>query len=338
MVVSVRGTEMNEIEKRKKILIAEDDSMSRRLLEAILVKWGYDVTVVADGLEALRILDSADAPRLAVLDWMMPGMEGVQICQKLRERKGRPYVYVLLLTARSQKQDLLQGLELGADDYLTKPFDAKELRARLHVGGRILNLQDDLLAAQEALHLRATHDGLTGLPNRAAVLEALDREISRQLRENRPFGIILADIDHFKNVNDTYGHLSGDEVLRTVAKRLRESLRPYDCVGRYGGEEFLIVAPSSDARGTMTLAERIRKQIESQPIVAQTGGTIRVTMSLGIAVSSPSPSVDIKTLLQLADDALYRAKANGRNRSELAVLPGSEDPGSDLVGNCVAKS
>jgi DNA-binding response OmpR family regulator len=121
---------MNDTEKRKRILIAEDDPISRRLLESILVKWGYDVTVVADGLEPLRLLDSTDAPRLAVLDWMMPGMEGVQICQRLRERNGRPYVYVLLLTARSQKQDLLRALELGADDYLTKPFDAQELRAR----------------------------------------------------------------------------------------------------------------------------------------------------------------------------------------------------------------
>jgi two-component system, cell cycle response regulator len=324
------------MEKRKRVLIAEDDPVSRRLLEAILVKWGYDVTVVADGLEALRILDSADAPRLAVLDWMMPGMEGVQICQRLRERKGRPYVYVLLLTARSLKQDLLQGLELGADDYLTKPFDAQELRARLHVGGRILNLQDDLLAAQEALKFRATHDALTGIANRAAITEALGREISRQLRDNRPFGIVLADIDHFKNVNDTYGHLSGDDVLQMVAERLRNSTRPYDSVGRLGGEEFLIVAPSSDISGTLALAERIRKDIESQTVLAQ-AGSIRVTVSLGIAVSV-HPPCDVKALLQLADDALYRAKANGRNRSEVAVVPGTVDSASEVAGNCVANS
>src|SRR5580658_2350652 len=283
------------MEKRKRVLIAEDDPVSRRLLESILVKWGYDVTVVADGLEALRLLDGADAPRLAVLDWMMPGMEGVQCCQRLRERKGRPYVYVLLLTARTQKQDLLRGLELGADDYLTKPFDTQELRARLHVGGRILTLQDDLLAAQEALHFRATHDSLTGIPNRAAIIEALDREISRQLRDNRSFGIVLADIDHFKNVNDSFGHLVGDDVLRMVGQRLKASTRPYDSVGRYGGEEFLIVAPSSDIPGTLAMSQRIRKDIESQIVVASTG-PVRVTMSLGIAVSNQSPCVDSKTL------------------------------------------
>jgi two-component system, cell cycle response regulator len=243
---------------------------------------------------------------------------------------------VLLVTARSLKQDLLQGLELGADDYLTKPFDAQELRARLHVGGRILNLQDDLLAAQEALKFRATHDSLTGIDNRAAIMEALDREISRQLRDNRPFGIVLADIDHFKNVNDTYGHLSGDDVLRMVAERLRNSTRPYDSVGRLGGEEFLIVAPSSDISGTLALAERIRKDIESQSVLAQSG-SIRVTVSLGIAVSF-HPPCDVKTLLQLADDALYRAKANGRNRSKVAVVPGAVDSASEVAGNCVANS
>jgi two-component system cell cycle response regulator len=320
---------MDDVEKKKRVLIAEDDPVSRRLLESFLVKWGYDVTIVADGLEALRLLESAEAPRLAVLDWMMPGMEGVQICQRLRARKGRPYIYVLLLTGRSEKKDLLHGLELGADDYLTKPFDAQELRARLHVGGRILTLQDDLLAAQEALNFRATHDSLTGIPNRPAIMEALTAEIARQMRDNRPFGIVLADIDHFKTVNDTYGHLSGDDVLRTIARRLRDSTRPYDSVGRLGGEEFLIVAPSSDICGTMALAERIRKDIESQPVIAQTG-SIRVTVSLGIAVSA-HPPCDVKSILQLADDALYRAKANGRNRSELAVAPTSADSPSELA-------
>jgi diguanylate cyclase (GGDEF)-like protein len=328
---------MNDIEKRKRILIAEDDPVSRRMLESFLLKWAYDVTVVTDGMEAFRLLDSADAPRLAVLDWMMPGMEGVEICRRIRERKDRPYTYVLLLTARSQKQDLLQALELGADDYLTKPFDAQELRARLRVGGRILSLQDDLLAAQEELLFRATNDALTGIPNRPAILEALDREMARQVRDDRPFGIVLADIDNFKNVNDTYGHLSGDDVLRTVAQRLRDSTRPYDSVGRYGGEEFLLVAPLTDVPGTMALAERIRRNIDSHPVFAR-AGPIRVTASLGIAVSTYPPCANAKTLLQLADDALYRAKAKGRNRSELAAVPMSAASVSEVGANSVAKS
>jgi len=329
---------MNDTEKKtNRILIAEDDPVSRRMLESLLLKWAYDVTVVTDGMEAFRLLDSTDAPRLAVLDWMMPGMEGVEICRRIRERKDRPYIYVILLTARSQKQDLLDGLELGADDYLTKPFDAQELRARLRVGGRILSLQDDLLAAQEELQFRATNDALTGIPNRPAILEALDREMARQVRDDRPFGIVLADIDHFKNVNDTYGHLSGDDVLRTVAQRLRDSTRPYDSVGRYGGEEFLIVAPLTDVPGTVALAERIRRNIDSQPVSAR-AGPLPVTVSLGIAVSSYPPCADAKTLLQLADDALYRAKAKGRNRCELAAVPVATISVSGLRASSVLKS
>src|ERR1700685_4449405 len=190
----------NEEKPKKKILIAEDDPVSVHLLKNFLVKWGYDVTVVTDGVQALRILESEDTPRLAVLDWMMPGMEGVQICQQIRTRSDRPYIYVLLLTARSQRKDLLQGLEFGADDYLTKPFDAQELRARLHVGERILNLEDEL-------RFRATHDTLTGIPSRSVALEAMSREHARQVRQKSSFGVILADLDHFKNINDTYGHL-----------------------------------------------------------------------------------------------------------------------------------
>src|SRR5271163_5333574 len=165
------------------ILVAEDDPVSRRVLEAFLVKWGFHVVTAMDGLDALRILESAAAPPLAILDWMMPGLEGPQVCQRVRAHPERPYVYILLLSARSQKDDLLHGLESGADDYLTKPFDAQELRARLHVGERILNVQDDLLAIQGELQFRATHDTLTGLANRGVALDAVSRERARQVRE-----------------------------------------------------------------------------------------------------------------------------------------------------------
>src|SRR5271163_4693783 len=208
---------MNETKNvRKRILIAEDDPVSRRLLELFLVKWGFEVSIATTGTEALQMLERLDAPRLAILDWMMPGMEGVQVCQKLRESADRKYVYVLLLTARTQKEDLLQGLESGADDYLTKPFNAQELRARLHVGQRILNLQENLIIAKEELFFRATHDALTGISNRGVAMDALLREHSRQVREGGSFGIILADIDHFKYINDKHGHLCGDSVLKEV--------------------------------------------------------------------------------------------------------------------------
>ncbi len=316
-----------EKDLKKKILIAEDDPISRRLLEVFLTRWGYQVSVAASGIEALELLEKADAPRLAVLDWMMPGLEGVQVCRKIRERKDRPYIYILLLSARTQKEDLLLGLESGADDYLTKPFDAQELRARLHVGQRILQLQDGLMVAGAELLFRATHDSLTGIANRDVILDSLRREHSRQVREGGSFGIVLLDVDHFKSVNDTFGHLCGDAVLQEVVRRVTSTVRAYDTVGRYGGEEFLIVAPSSGAEGILRLSERVRLAIETEPIKTD-GGEISVTLSLGLAVSSEATPLDPKIMLSTADEALYRAKAEGRNRSEMGIL---EDSGSATI-------
>jgi two-component system, cell cycle response regulator len=307
-----------------KVLIAEDDPVSRRVAEALFAKWGYEVVVVQDGAEAWRALEREDAPRLAVLDWMMPGLAGTDICKGVRAREGRPYVYILLLTAKAQKSDLLEGMDAGADDYLVKPFDAHELRARLHVGQRIIELQDELIAAREVLRFRATHDFLTGLPNRGEILEVLRRELVRGLRGGTPVGIILGDLDHFKQVNDSFGHLAGDEVLRTIAQRMANVVRAYDTVGRFGGEEFLVVVPASDTTGTLSQAERIRSCIESQPVETQ-AGPIPVTMSMGVVASSSElmgqsdATSEPDALLAAADAALYRAKELGRNRAELAT-------------------
>jgi two-component system, cell cycle response regulator len=303
---------------KSRILIAEDDPVSRRVLQTFLVRWGYEVIVAEDGNQALAILERQDFPRLAVLDWMMPGLEGTQVCERIRKQPNRAYVYILLLTARSQKEDILKGLESGADDYLSKPFDAKELRARLHVGQRILSLQNHLIQAREELLFQATHDALTGLSNRGVILEVLHRESSRRLREGGSFGIVLADLDHFKYVNDRHGHLAGDAVLQEMARRMLASIRPYDVVGRYGGEEFLIIVPTTDARGSMRLAERIRKSIEEHPVRTESG-EIQMTVSLGVAVSDPAIPLDSQELLQVADDALYRAKDRGRNCCELGT-------------------
>lgn len=307
--------------QRTKILIAEDDAIARRLLEAFAAKRGYKVVTAINGREALERLTEDEAPRLAVLDWMMPGIEGTDVCRKLREQEQtgeRPYAYVLLLTARTEREDLLQGLQAGADDYVRKPFDPAELEARLRTGQRILDLQDKLIAAREELRFRATHDALTGLVNRSAVLEVLSREYVRQQREGGTFGIILADIDHFKKVNDNHGHLCGDNVLREIASTMKDSVRPYDTVGRYGGEEFLIVVPETNAEVTLRIAERIRRAVEAR-VVAGHEGAVRVTASFGITASTDPEPVRPQALLHLADEALYRAKSHGRNRCELAV-------------------
>jgi len=306
---------INEEKSKKKILIADDDPVSRHLLKNFLVKWGYDVTVVTDGTEALRILESDDTPRLAVLDWMMPGMEGPQICQQIRKRSDRPYIYVLLLTARNQKKDLLQGLEYGADDYLTKPFDAQELQARLHVGERILNLEDEL-------RFQATHDSLTGISSRSVALEAISREHFRQVREKSSFGIIMADLDHFKNVNDTFGHPAGDLVLKEVAAIFQHSVRSYDWVGRYGGEEFLLILPGSGFAGARLRAEQLRISIHAA-YIHDGERAIPITASFGVACGFPS---NYEVLIQTADTALYRAKDKGRNCVVAMEVAPSDEP------------
>ncbi|HTW30040.1 MAG TPA: diguanylate cyclase, partial [Candidatus Sulfotelmatobacter sp.] len=256
------------------------------------------------------------------------------VCRLVRQTPDRPYTYLLLLTARGQKDDILRGLEAGADDYLTKPFDSQELRARLNVGERILDLQRKLIQAREELRFRACHDVLTGLANREVVLETASREYSRQLREGGSFALVILDLDHFKTVNDTYGHLCGDEVLHEAARRLMASVRSYDTVGRYGGEEFLVVAPATDGRGALALAERVRRAIEAPAIITE-AGSVRITASCGVAVSECEHALKPDDLLRIADEALYRAKGRGRNRSELA---GPAQPAEPLAEGKPAES
>ena len=197
---------------------------------------------------------------------MMPSMDGVEICRALRAMKPAPYIYLLLLTSRDQKQDVVEGIEAGADDYLIKPFDPQELRARIHAGERIIELEDRLIRAQEALRELATHDPLTGLLNRRACLDSLLTEFNRGCRTRNPLCIVMADIDHFKRVNDTHGHLVGDEVLCEVARRMQRSMRRYDIVARFGGEEFLLVLPECSLEEGVKLAERIRLLVRSEPV------------------------------------------------------------------------
>lgn len=300
-----------------KILIADDEPMSRRMLQVLLAKWGYEVIVTEDGDAAWERLRAPDAPRMALLDWMMPGQNGVAVCRALRKLRPEPYTYILLLTARDAKESVVEGLESGADDYLTKPFHPQELKARIRVGQRLLDLEDNLVQAREAMRFKATHDTLTGVWNRGAILEMLEREASRSRREGASLGVLIADLDHFKSVNDTYGHLTGDAVLREVTKRMQADVRPYDAVGRYGGEEFLILLPGCDHSATQDKAERLREVIVREPIDTH-AGTLKVTMSIGGVATSDWPSDSGNQLLQMADAALYRAKEEGRNRTVMA--------------------
>lgn len=302
-----------------KVLVADDEAVSRRLLETSLRRWGYDAVIAKNGLEASQILMSPDAPKMAVLDWMMPDLDGVQLCQMIRRNKPEPYTYILLLTGKKSQGDIVTGLEAGADDYVTKPFDAAELKVRLRTGKRILYLQDQLISARESLRDKATHDQLTELWNRAAILDILNNELGRAQRQGASVGVAMADIDFFKSVNDTHGHPVGDEVLRKVAQALRGSVRRYDSVGRYGGEEFLVVLPGCEQSNALAHAERLRMTIEGITIPTSTT-PVRPTISLGVAVSKEDSSTDSFDLIQAADVALYRAKHGGRNRVELASV------------------
>jgi diguanylate cyclase (GGDEF)-like protein len=301
------------------VLIAEDDPIFRRILESWFKRWDYRVTAVENGLDAWKVLQREDAPQLAILDWMMPGLDGIELCGRIRRRDQGPYCYVLLLSAKDDKQDVVAGLEAGADDYLTKPFDVDELRARVRAGKRILDLQAALIRAQGALKFEAAHDRLTAIWNRGAILDLLIGETERSRRNNDSLGVIMADVDFFKQVNDTHGHLVGDAVLQEVGRRLASALRSYDSVGRYGGEEFLIVVPGCDALNLVVTAERLRRRIADQPIDTSVG-PVSVTVSLGLVAAQANEArlIDPEALLRDADAALYAAKARGRNRVETA--------------------
>src|SRR3984957_4887913 len=294
--------------------------MSRRLLEKTLEREGYEVIAVDNGRLALLQLSSPDAPRLALLDWMMPELNGPDVCLEVRKQHALPYIHIVLVTSRGSKQDVVAGLEAGADDYLTKPWDPAELTARLRVGQRILQLEDRLVEARESMRFKATHDPLTSLFNRGVILDLLARELTRTRRENGCTVVMLGDLDHFKDVNDTYGHIVGDEVLREIARRLLASVRSYDFVGRYGGEEFLIVLNNCDSRQALVRAEEVRNGIASHPI--QTArGPLAITMSLGALSSGDWDLQLVEDILVETDVALYRAKAEGRNCVRLAKPP-----------------
>jgi two-component system, cell cycle response regulator len=298
---------------RLRTLLAEDNPIFQTMLRSLLARWGYEAVLARDGDEAWQALSSSEPPRLAILDWMMPGVDGVELCRRIRAAGQEPYIYILLLTARTEAGDLVEGMDAGADDYLTKPFKAHELRVRLRAGRRILELQEQLLLAREALRDQATHDGLTGMLNRAAIFEALEHEIDRAQRERGPLAVLMTDIDLFKKINDTWGHGAGDFVLKETAARMQHAVRAYDSLGRYGGEEFLLVLPGCTAEAAAERAERLRQAIALAPF--ETGReSIRVTCSVGVSARAHALRTDLEAMVREADVALYAAKQAGRNR------------------------
>lgn len=300
------------------ILLAEDSVFYRRLIAKHLKEWGFDFVEAQDGKEAWKILVQQDGPKLALVDWVLPEIEGIEICRRLRSRpEGSPYTYTVLLTAKSQQLEMLEAMDAGADDFLSKPFDPPELKARLMAGKRIVELQQKLTSTNDALQFAASHDFLTGAWNRGEIVAFLRREIVRARRSSAPLGVILVDVDHFKLVNDTLGHQAGDCVLTELAKRFTGNLREYDGVGRYGGEEFLLIMPGCDLATTVRRANEIRAMVANTPVLSPSQATT-VTVSMGVSMAEPSETVE--SLLHRTDTALYQAKHNGRNRVESSTV------------------
>lgn len=299
------------------VLVAEDSQVWRRMLQKTLRKWGYDIVLVDDGLEALDALSAPAAPEMAILDWVMPGMDGIDVCRQVRKAKSDSALYVIILTAKDSKEDTVTALDAGADDYLTKPFHPEELHARLRVGERIVGLQKALQRAYERALDDSLTDPLTGLRTRRGFKEVLSEQIAQAMRSGEPISVMMADIDHFKRINDTHGHQAGDEVLGGLADIFCRSLREgVDTASRHGGEEFAFILPRTRMADALDIAERIRLEVEDQ-IFPTEKGPLRATISIGIATFDPLESRYEPTpekLLAAADENLYRAKMEGRNR------------------------
>lgn len=300
-----------------RVLIADDSLVMRRLLQATLEGWGYEVQTASDGAGALTMLQANDAPQIAILDWIMPVFTGLEICRLLRRRQESSYTYVILLTSKSQREDIVEGMGAGADDYVVKPFDKHELEVRLRAGRRIVELQNELIHTQEALRTQALRDVLTGCWNRRAILDILERELLRARREQRCLGVVLVDLDHFKMTNDRWGHAAGDAVLQEAARRLEVGIRPYDALGRYGGEELLIVLPGCDEHASVALATRLAAALREAPVEFNEHD-IALTASFGVSSVTPSSATPAEELLKAADEALYEAKRLGRDRAVYA--------------------
>jgi len=294
-----------------KILIAEDDLISCRILEKNLRNWGYDVTLAKRGEAAWEAFKDEDL-RMAILDWMMPGMEGVELCKKIRRRKRNKYTYIILLSAKDRKQDIISGLSSGADDYMTKPVNFLELKARLKTGKRIIDLEDKLILIQNQLKDMASRDSLTKLWNRGEITKFLREELERGEREKKPVGVIMLDVDYFKKINDLFGHDIGDAALLQVVSRIKRKVRTSDKVGRYGGDEIIVILPHCSQTEIRKIAERLRLGVAQRRVKTELD-TIPVTISAGCACSENMSQLTAEKLIKGSDEALLKAKSQGRN-------------------------
>ena len=334
--------------QRARVLIVDDHEDNVELLRARLESWGYTSESAADGDEALRKVEEAP-PDLILLDVMMPKIDGIEVARRIKGNSGLPFIPIIMQTALDTTESKVEGLEAGADDYITKPIDFAELKARVNSMLRIKRLQEELeererqlLEANERLRHMSQTDPLTGLDNRRNLEERLDEMFEHARRLGEPFACVMCDLDRFKSVNDTYGHQAGDAVLKQFARILRQEVREIDRAGRYGGEEFMLLLPGTVLDAAVTFAERVRKQVEAHTFTSD-GTSICRTASFGVS-AWPHPRVDnCDTLVRAADDALYVAKETGRNRvvrfdsaefnEHRTAEDGSEQPRRDIISS-----
>ena len=300
-----------------KILIADDEAVSRHLLEKTLTPASYEVIAVENGVLAAEQLCRPDGPRLALLDWVMPELLGPDVCRYVRERRDQPYVYMVLLTSKESKQDVVAGLESGADDYLIKPFDPDELKARLRTGLRILQLEDKLVEAREGMRFKATHDPLTSLLNRGVIMELLSKELVRAQRDKSSITVLLGDLDHFKQVNDTYGHLIGSKLLAEIGYLIKAQLRLIDYAFRYGGDEFVVLLPQTGKDSALVVARRLRDSLRTSMFCKEEGLNLNVRASMGVA-TYPHDAKTPHDIIRQADEMMYLVKNTSRDNIGIA--------------------
>lgn len=298
-----------------KIIVADDSAIYRKLIESALAQGEYELLWATNGREALKLFQEHE-PSIVITNWEMPDLAGIGLCAEIR-RQQRSFVYLILLTANSQKKQIVEGLTAGADDYLTKPFHAGELLARVGVGRRFAGLYRDIEAKNQLLEELARTDPLTGMQNRRAVEEWAIRQLNGAARYGFPLWIAIVDLDHFKEVNDNYGHQAGDLVLKRVAQVIKDNTRSSNLCGRLGGEEFVIVLSQVNLEGVGTAMERLRAKLESEKFEFA-GTSLGVTASFGVAGFQGKKAPEFVELLRQADEALYLAKQKGRNRVQFA--------------------
>jgi len=305
-----------------KILLAEDDSFTNIQLKKLLLRWGYDIETAFDGEEAWRILQQEKAPQIAILDWIMPKMDGIEVCRRLREREkdGSRYTYVIILSAKTEKQDIVTGMDMGADDYIVKPFDKEECRARLQAGQRIIERLEALHVANKRLLLMSRLDPLTGAMSRNAILDDLDLALYRAVREKKTLSVALVDVDNLKDINSQYGRTAGDLILQAGVRRIHSCLRRTDSFGRCGGDEFLVILLGTPLDSGLGVCRRIQNTVNEMGVVFN-GATLSVTVSQTLAVWDGKAGLG--ELLDCLEHKLADTKDNGANRLELIESCGS---------------